>query len=384
MDFLKFIDLEDHLIALGPYTLLTVDEGYAAVTQDNGKQVILGGGQVHLLNHRNWKFEKFMTLKVRASISFHLSDTGSNYRKECSCRVSLRIHLFQSFDAAQVQTDELESIQATSADNILMEVTSTLNWRIVDVQMAAVMAAETMASSGRARDVAADITKLRHDVLKQAIASLAAFIGSVNYSDSFHLAAAAQASQSTRTGIPVANTDGEPPQAPAGLVASSVDNPMFDIARMNSAVETANKITSLYGVEVISINIISAKPKDEKLTRALASGAVASAEALQSETSARGNAKAQLIQAEANAAAVHIDAEADARATIIKANADAEAEEIRANAAKNAADLLSTNELSAELAKMDRSGAFLSDNSKIILATESQFMNNLLMRPDKL
>lgn len=346
MDFLKFIDLEDHLIALGPYTLLTVDEGYAAVTQDNGKQVILGGGQVHLLNHRNWKFEKFMTLKV--------------------------------------QTDELESIQATSADNILMEVTSTLNWRIVDVQMAAVMAAETMASSGRARDVAADITKLRHDVLKQAIASLAAFIGSVNYSDSFHLAAAAQASQSTRTGIPVANTDGEPPQVPAGLVASGVDNPMFDIARMNSAVETANKITSLYGVEVISINIISAKPKDEKLTRALASGAVASAEALQSETSARGNAKAQLIQAEANAAAVHIDAEADARATIIKANADAEAEEIRANAAKNAADLLSTNELSAELAKMDRSGAFLSDNSKLILATESQFMNNLLMRPDKL
>ena len=80
MDFLKFIDLEDHLIALGPYTLLTVDEGYAAVTQDNGKQVILGGGQVHLLNHRNWKFEKFMTLKVRASLSLHLSDTGSNYR----------------------------------------------------------------------------------------------------------------------------------------------------------------------------------------------------------------------------------------------------------------------------------------------------------------
>ena len=84
MDFVKYIDLEDHLIPIGPYTLLTVDEGYAAVSQDNGKQVILEGGKVHLLNHRNWKFEKFMTLKV--------------------------------------QTDELERIQATSADNIIMEV----------------------------------------------------------------------------------------------------------------------------------------------------------------------------------------------------------------------------------------------------------------------
>lgn len=352
MDFVKYIDLENHIIALGPYTLLTVDEGYAAVTQDNGKQVILGGGKVHLLNHRNWRFEKFMTLKV--------------------------------------QTDELERIQATSADNILMEVTSTLNWRIVDVQTAAVMAAETMASSGRTSDVAADITKLRHDVLKQAIASLAAFIGSVNYSDSFHLAAAAQASQSTRTGVPVVDASGtgfeggngaqslyEPPKR------DSIDNPMFDMVRMNSAVETANKVTNMYGVEVISINIISANPKDEKLTRALASGAVASAEALQSETAARGNAKAQLIESEANAEAINIDAEAQARATIIRANAEAEAETIRAKAAKEAADMLASNQVAVDLAKMDKSGEFLGSNAKVILATEQSFMNNLLMRPDK-
>ena len=44
------------------------------------------------------------------------------------------------------------------------------------------MAAETMAATGKAGDISADITKLRRDVLKQALASLAAFIGSVNYS----------------------------------------------------------------------------------------------------------------------------------------------------------------------------------------------------------
>ena len=59
-------------------------------------------------------------------------------------------------------------------------VNSTVNWRIVAVETAATMAAETMAASGRAGDVAADISKLRRDVLKQALASLAGFIGSVS------------------------------------------------------------------------------------------------------------------------------------------------------------------------------------------------------------
>ena len=47
-----------------------------------GRQVILEGGQTHLLTHRNWKFEKFMTEKI--------------------------------------QTDDLQRIEATSADNVKM------------------------------------------------------------------------------------------------------------------------------------------------------------------------------------------------------------------------------------------------------------------------
>ena len=57
---IRMIDLNSDVIKLGPLTLLTVDEGYAAITQDNGKQVILAGGHVHLLTHRAWKFEKFV------------------------------------------------------------------------------------------------------------------------------------------------------------------------------------------------------------------------------------------------------------------------------------------------------------------------------------
>jgi hypothetical protein len=71
-------------------------------------------------------------------------------------------------------------------------ITSTVNWRIVNVEVAARMAAETMSASGRAGEVSADIPKLRQDVLKQAIASLAGFVGGVNYSNTFHMSAASQ------------------------------------------------------------------------------------------------------------------------------------------------------------------------------------------------
>lgn len=319
LKFVRTIDLQDHVIKVGPYTLLTVDEGYAAVTQNNGRQCILPGGEVHLLNHKNWKFEKFMTMKI--------------------------------------QTDNLERIQATSADNIIMNVTSTVNWRIIDVECAATLAAETMAISGRQADLGFDISKLREDVLKQAIASLSSFIASVNYSDSFHLAAAAQASASSAEGVPVDQTAHQ---------KNSRDNPMFDVFRMKSAVEHANIVTKKYGIEIMSINIISANPCDANLTRALASGAVAAAEALQAETTARGNAKAKMIEAEATAEALQIQAAAEAKAILLKAEANMEA-----------AKMLQTSDVAVDLAKINASAGALATNSKLFFAVEPQYMKNL-------
>jgi len=303
LEFHRAVALKDHRITLGPYTLITVDEGYAAVTQNNGKQMVLPGGHTHLLDHMNWKFEKFMTLKI--------------------------------------QTDDLERIQATSADNINMMVTSTVNWRIVDVVIAATMAAETMATSGKAGDVSADITKLRKDVLKQALASLAGFIGSVNYSESFHMSAAVQSKkrlkkQSDAVGAPYGD-DGEPGAEPIGK--GFADNPLYDTEKMMSAVEHANRVTRTYGVEVMSINIISAMPCDDALTKSLASGAVAAAMALQEETAARGTANAVRISAEAEAERARIESQGCADSEIIKSRATAESERIRAESDK-AADIL--------------------------------------------
>ena len=77
--FQKHIDLSDPVINLGPFTLVTVDEGYAAVTQNNGQQCILTGGAVYLLTHRNWKFEKFISEKIQTDdIAPTLMQTADN------------------------------------------------------------------------------------------------------------------------------------------------------------------------------------------------------------------------------------------------------------------------------------------------------------------
>eukprot|EP00606_Chrysophyceae_sp_TOSAG23-5_P001169 GSChrysophyteH2.ASY1.ANO1.856.1 assembled CDS len=260
--FVKSHPLDDHCIKFGPYTLLTVDEGYAAVTQNNGKQVILPGGHTHFLSHKNWKFEKFLTLKIN--------------------------------------TDDLESIVATSADNINIEVTSTVNWKIADAELAAIMAAETMSITGKASDASNDLKKLRRDVLKQALASLSSFIGSVNYSAS----------------DPMATSDKDD--------AMFLENPLYNQDKMETAMEHANSVTRTYGVEIMSINIISARPDDKALNKTLASGAVAAAEALQAETAAQGRAQALLVEAKAGAEAISITAQANKHAAILKSEGEAE------------------------------------------------------------
>merc|ERR1719163_1603923 len=196
-------------------------------------------------------------------------------------------------------------------------VDSTVNWLIVNVEVAATMAAETMATTGKQGDISADITKLRRDVLKQALASLAAFIGSVNYSESFHMSAAAQAAG--REAPVAAATLVEETPATVGAFA---DNPLYNLEKMGSAVEHANSVTRSYGIEIMSINIISAAPVDDALTKSLASGAVASAEALMAETTARGQSRAVTIAADA--AALRIRAEADAEAEKLRAEGRAE------------------------------------------------------------
>lgn len=223
LQFLRLIDLNQPVIELGPWTLLTIDQGYMAVTQDNGEQVILDGGSVYLLTHRNWKFEKFVSTKI--------------------------------------QTNELRRIEAASADNVIMLVDATVLWRISDVETAVRMSAETMSSDGK--KTPQTIEKLRNDVLKQAEASLAFFVGTINFSDSMAAAAMNQRSKTTSGEFPVAVAEREP--QPTGQTPPVVEFNLYNNDKLDDAVSHANEITSTYGVEIISINIISAIPGDKKL-----------------------------------------------------------------------------------------------------------------------
>mmetsp|Transcript_15806 Transcript_15806/g.28487 ORF Transcript_15806/g.28487 Transcript_15806/m.28487 type:complete len:472 (+) Transcript_15806:164-1579(+) len=328
MRFVRAYDLSAHVVEIGPYTLVTVDEGYAAITQNNGCQQVLAGGHTFVLNHAKWRFEKFVTLKI--------------------------------------QTDDLERVEAASADNIVMCVNSTVVWRIEDVAKAAAMATDTMALSGR--KLSADITMLRNDVLKQAIASLAGFIGSVNYSNSFHVSAAAQRPASIPAVAELMDGDGGG-GTEALPKASAPENPMFDPQQMTAAVEHANATTMTYGCKVLSINIISANPVDRNLMESLASGAVAAAAALQAETAARGQAEASRIAAEAKADTLRIEAEAQAQADVM-----------RAKGSKEAAELIGSSDVAVELAKIDRSSQAISKGDKLFFGQEPSYIANALGR----
>merc|ERR1740121_1899136 len=184
MLFSNAYDLNNNVLRMGPLTLVTVDSGYAAVTEDNGMQKILPGGGTYLLTHKNWKFQKYISQKIQSS--------------------------------------NLKRIEATSADNVLMAVDATVIWRITNVESAALNAGETISRDGKDTQQGdmGCIAKLTNDVLKQAEASLAAFIGTVNYSDTFNVAAAVQSADVVVPRVEGELVMGRPASAPDSAVPS--------------------------------------------------------------------------------------------------------------------------------------------------------------------
>lgn len=242
-----------------------------------------------MLTHRNWKFEKFLTQKI--------------------------------------QTDDLRSMRATTADNVVLEVTANISWVIADVGLAAKMATDTMSSGGD------DLQQIKVDVFKQCSASLSAFIGGLVYAE--------------KVGVSAASSKA------AGAA-------VFDSSRMASAVAHANEVCKRYGVEIIGINIISAFPKDQRLSDALAAGAVAQANAEQAEAAARGQTKALMITTQGQADATRIKAEADL----------------------DAARKLEQSPIAVELARMQKAGEAISDKHALFFgAANPSTLPGLLANP---
>ncbi|KAK3243439.1 hypothetical protein CYMTET_42730 [Cymbomonas tetramitiformis] len=323
-------DLNNNVIRMGPLTLVTVDEGYSCVTEDNGKQVILPGGDTYLLPHRNHKFQKYISTKI--------------------------------------QSTNMKQIRATSADNVLMAVDATVIWRITDVDVAAKNSAETITSSGADElgDVG-DIAKLTNDVLKQAEASLAAFIGAVNYSDTFNVAAAIKAP--VLDAVPLASPAQPDEDSSVSLEMSKQPSasPLFDLVRMNSCVAHANDITKTYGVSIISINVVGAVPADTTLQSSLAQGAVAAAEAQKYEIVAHGKAAAALVEARGVA-----------ESNIIRAKGEAEADKIRATGTLDAARLIESSPTAIRFSMVEKTGNAIADKTSIFFGADAANLDKML------
>lgn len=305
LKFEKMIDLATSVILLGPYTLVTVDEGYAAVTSNNGEQKVLDGGSAQMLTHRNWKFEKFITTKI--------------------------------------QTSELGPIKMTSGDNVPLSVVATITWRIDDVAKAARMAATTMQSQRPSNEFEFDISQVRQDVLRQVTASLAAFVGTIAYAINGSASMAERVAGRHSSGMSKAQAEPDPED-------NTGPKALFDRDGLDSSVDHANDVCAQYGVRVLAINLISAYPSDSALLAALSQGAVAAATAQQCRIEAQGQAAALLSKARA-----------EAEATRIRAEGDAAAEELRAEGTLKAARKLEASDVAVMVARMRAAGAALSE-----------------------
>lgn len=311
ISFNKMIDLSSNLISIGPYTLVTVDEGYAAITQDNGIQRVLEGGSSYMLTHQNWKFLAWLSCKMQA--------------------------------------DKVGPLVLTTGDNINLNIVAHVNWLVRDPVIAAGRNVDATANSD-------SLSMIRDDVILQVASALATVVGAITYGA--HGTAAIQVANVRGAG---ANLSGV--RAAVGIAPKPMDGAgrqaLWDPHRLGSIVRYANSITLRYGVEVLSINLISAIPSDPRLVEIMSRGAVAAVDAEEKTKTARAQAQAAVVAAEAKAAsaqatadAMLINARSVAEAKQIAAISDAESERLRAQGAKDAGRLMSQSDVAVALAKL--------------------------------
>ena len=268
------------ILQIGPYTIVTVDEGYAAVTVNNGKQVLLEGGHTHLLTHQKWRFERFMNMKI--------------------------------------QSDDLNDFEATTADKLKVSLNATIAWKITTAEKAAMIITETDTRSYISietdeNDDLGSLGQLKHQVIAQTMSGLAIFIGSVKYSD-----------YSMATSIEISE----------GALSSSFNRgtlfgTLFDDQKIDQIIENLNVKLDDFGVDILQLSIHSVNLCAENSKSSFALSVMSSAESFQMQAKAIETAKVTKIEAESKAVARKIQAESEAEATIIKAKADAEADMIR-------------------------------------------------------
>ncbi len=330
-------------------------------------------------------------LKNLSITSIHFCFKESISRILTLINVFFALLLHKRFIYVKIQSEDLAQVNVSTADNIMLNIDATVNWRICESLL-------DTEFSGPSDDISlgtslvpdddddGGITKLRREILKLSIAALARFAGTVNYSDYFNYISTLikRNQEAAESGHFIATPD--------GILSNDASfmNPLFNSEGLAVAVANTNQIAKEFGIEVISISIISAGPMDQNLMSSLATGALASAEALQAETHARGMAIATKIEADAAAAKKKVEAEAIAQEILIKAKAEAEAdilrsdgakeaEILRAEGVKQAASLLEGSDVAVQLETIRASATALKDSDKFFFGQEPGFLPNVTL-----
>jgi regulator of protease activity HflC (stomatin/prohibitin superfamily) len=316
MRFCKQFSLGEPVIKLGPYTLVTVNDGYVGVSQDQGEIKVLEGGQPHILTHAMWKFDYFLPLRV--------------------------------------QTDEFVIQNISSADNLFMKVKASVVWRVDDAML--VRTNLTLGKGLQTYTGKQVMERLKQNVFKQAKACVSKFTATVNYTDTFHATAQFASDQQGRRG-----SDGGQRSGP------SMDNPFFDKAKLSRTLGLANAITREYGVVVMAIDVVEASPRDAELRNVLTRGAQAAADALQLARVKRGQAHAAKVKAESKASTLISFAKGEAESRVIMAKGEAEAMVVEAEGSLDAAKKLGSDPLTLLLEKIRISNEVLSGGEKLFM-----------------
>ena len=347
LHFERMYRLDDQpVIQIGPYTVLTVDEGYAAITINNGKYVLLDGGQLHLLTHQKWKFRSFVNMKI--------------------------------------QSDELMELHVNSGDNVTLNIDSMVLWKVTDIKSAAGILLDATFPNDLSVDASTDedtkdMSNLRHKVLKQASAVISGFIGTLNFSNAFNRATHVD----DRFQENKLNTGHK-----AKLVRT--ENPIFECNLMNDFVSNTSNVTSKFGIEIINITITAAFPIDQEIAHAVHDNLVTAAEAIRDVTLAKSKASVVKIEADATAAKNATIAESEADVVLKMARAEAEADVLRADGGKKsnilraegsreAGNILESSSVAVDLEAIKVSAMAIKNSDKFFFGKEPNYMPKVVM-----
>jgi regulator of protease activity HflC (stomatin/prohibitin superfamily) len=336
------------VLQIGPYTVLTVDEGYAAMTINNGKHIILDGGQMHLLTHQKWKFHSFVNMKI--------------------------------------QSDEMMELHVNSADNVTLNVDTMVFWKVTDIKSAAAVLMDEKIPTDLSVDTSTDeetsgMSNLRHKVLKQATAVISRFIGNLNFSNAFNKAANLDDSIQQNE-LNTGHTD--------SLKPIRTENPIFEHNLIDDFVSDTRNVTAKFGIEILNIIITAAFPLDQEIASAIHGNVMTTADAMREVTLAKSKASVVKIEADATAASNAIIAESEADVVLKKARAEAEADVLRADGLKKAdvlraegsrqaGNILESSSVAVNLEAMKTSAMAIKNSDKFFFGKEPNYMPKVVM-----